>query len=446
MPFLKFNHVWYTRDEFDSHHLQMCQLQESSNYFGSSSRYQQQSKTHNFVLKTEGLYGFPKGYAAKNMAFKDNDNNSNRSVEGGRWAKEVEFKGALDPKKHQPESLKRTLEMLEDSPNGGAVLCLPCGYGKTVVALALAQIIGRKTFVLCHTTFLQNQWADRIKTFIPRARVCLATSKQELDQDKFAHITIGLMQSVAKIDKELLCRNYGLMIVDEAHHLPCATLRSVICKFNARYTLALTATPHGRSDGLQKYIFWAVGEISAYIKAEYPNVKVMIVSHTPGPYLPHLSFEDRLMTDESRNDRIRMIITKVVTVLKRKVLVLTLRRHHVQVLNQSFLEYGLNSCAMMGGETHDLDLIARKDVIVATFQLVSEGFDMPSLDTLLLAMPKSDLTQVIGRITRGGGVNDKGNTPWVIDLVDQCETGKRKFRSRKNLYKTLSMTTMNSNY
>jgi len=444
MPFLKFNHVWYTPDEFDPRHLQMCQLQESSNYFGNNNNFrcQQQSKTHNFVLKTEhNLFGFPKGYAALNMAFKDNDENTNRSVEGGRWAKEVEFRGTLDPQKCQPESLKKTLQMLEDSHSGGAVLCLPCGYGKTVVALALAQILGRKTFVLCHTTFLQNQWRDRIKTFLPRARVCLATSKQELDQDKFAHITIGLMQSVAKIDKELLCKNYGLMIVDEAHHLPCATLRSVICKFNTRYTLALTATPHGRSDGLQKYIFWAIGEISAYIKAEYPNVKVMIVSHT-SLYLPHLSFEDRLMTDQSRNDRIRMIITKVVSILKTKVLVLTLRRHHVQVLNQSFLEYGVNSCAMLGGETHDLKLIAQKDVVVATFQLVSEGFDMPDLDTLLLGMPKSDLTQVIGRITR----QKNKNTPWVIDLVDQCDTGKKKFRARKSIYKSLNMALMNSNY
>ena len=399
------------------------------------------SKNHSFVAQhPEGFVGFPKGYAAKFMGF---DGGDVRVTDGGRWGKDIEFVGKLDEGKQQHTSLKRTLDMLEDSPEHGAVLCLPCGFGKTVVALAIAAVLGRKVFVLVHTQFLQQQWVERIKTFIPRASVCLANSQQQLDDDRNAHITVGLMQSVVKLDP-LLLRNYGLLIVDEGHHMPCATLRSVICKFNARYTLALTATPHGRSDGLENYLFWAVGQISQHIRASYPHVRAMLVDHTPGPFLPHLGFEERLMADEARTERIRRILVKLVKVLKRTVLVLTQRRHHVVVLNTQFVQHGLDSVAMLGGETHDLQKIAQKQVVVATYQLVSEGFDMPSLNTLVLAMPKGDLTQVIGRITRGGP--EAPIVPWVIDIVDKFEEAQRKFGRRKAQYKNLGIRTMWAQY
>lgn len=443
MPFLKFHHVWYTKEELKTlnleHHLETCGLVER--VFSPHQNFGSRSKNHNFVAShPEGYRGFPKGYAAKYMGF---DGGDLRVTDGGRWGKDIEFVGKLDESKQQQTSLKRTLDMLEDSREHGAVLCLPCGYGKTVVALAISAVIRRKVFVLVHTQFLQQQWVDRIKAFIPKATVCVASSGQQLDDDRNAHITVGLMQSVVKFDP-LLLRNYGLLIVDEGHHMPCATLRSVICKFNARYTLALTATPHGRSDGLETYLFWAVGQISQHIKASYPHVRAMLVDHTPGPYLPHLGFEERLMNDEARTERIRRILVKLVKVLGRTVLVLTQRRHHVSVLNAQFLEHGIDSVAMLGGESHDLGDIAKKEVVVATYQLVSEGFDMPTLNTLVLAMPKGDLTQVIGRITRGGP--QAPIVPWVIDIVDRFEEAKRKFARRKAAYKMLGIKTMWAQY
>ena len=60
---------------------------------------------------------------------------------------------------------------MSSTKDGGGLLEIPCGRGKTVMALKIAAELGVKTLVIVHKTFLADQWIERIKQFIPNARI-----------------------------------------------------------------------------------------------------------------------------------------------------------------------------------------------------------------------------------------------------------------------------------
>lgn len=426
MVFLKHQHVFYTEQELKDlslyAHTERCTLTETQMHAPP--------KRHRFYMRHQGHHAFPKAYATTEMGFEGTDR---RVTDGARWSKTQQaFEGALHSAKRQDEAVQKTLDMLEESPHGGAVLSLPCGWGKTVCAIALACILRRKTFILVHTQFLAQQWADRCRQFISNCNVFMWEKTVELDQDRESHVTIGLMQTVHKYPS-FYFSNYGLLVIDECHHVPCSTLQKCLPRFNARYTLGLSATPY-RKDGLSQYIFWAIGNISLQIKPRYPLVHVHQIP-TLARGARHQSLEDQLMNDEDRN---KQVVSVVQNVLRqgagRKVLVLTSRRHHATLLHDLLQPHAV---LMLGGGANNLAHVSTYSVIVATYQLVSEGFDMPDLNTLVLALPKTDLVQCIGRITRGA---DSTVQPWVIDFVDRhVSEAYYKSQRRTQLYRSLDM-------
>jgi superfamily II DNA or RNA helicase len=70
-------------------------------------------------------------------------------------------------------------------------------------------------------------------------------------------------------------------------------------------------------------------------------------------------------------------------------------------------------------------------VILGTYQASGEGFDVPELDTLILATPKSDVQQAVGRILR----QKNNNFPLVVDIVDEFSIFKAQYYKRKRFYK-----------
>lgn len=451
MPFLKHQYVFYTPDELRAaglyHHTEACSLTEVQTYQPQRGRPVPPPKTYHYCIRHQGCFAFPKGYAADHMGWGRSAPDL-RVTDGMRWNPDVRFAGALKSKLRQDVAVEAAYNALEKTPHRGCTLSLPCGYGKTVCGLALASILRRKTFVLVHTLFLARQWEDRIKQFIPGARVRQIKSMANFDEDKGCEFGIGLMQTVKNMSSSLFS-NYGFLIIDEAHHLPCQTLQDCLPKFNSRYTLALSATPT-RIDGLADYIFWSVGRIAYQITPAYPNVQVLKADYhkrdgfNAGDHL--LNFDTRISTDPDRDERIARIIERCLVDTRRRVLVLTLRRQHAKNLADAIASRAPPAAKvhlMLGGDKAATS--APPDdtrVIVATYQLVQEGFDCPGLNTLVLAMPRGDLVQSIGRITRVGGEDDHESDtvkPWVIDIVDQCAEGRRKSKSRRAHYARLKM-------
>jgi len=137
-----------------------------------------------------------------------------------------------------------------------------------------------------------------------------------------------------------------------------------------------------------------------------------------------------LTEDRERNIVIAKLI-KDISKTTRQVLVLSDRRHHCEVLHQSFKR---TSGLYMGGmKEADLAESSKKKIIFATFSQAHEGLDIPSLDTVILATPKSDIVQSIGRIMRE--THGKKNNPHIYDMFDQWSICHAMYNKRLKVYK-----------
>jgi hypothetical protein len=173
--------------------------------------------------------------------------------EGDPMQSGMEFQTQLhnNPSKPQQQAAQAWLDR-----GGEGIICLPCGMGKTVVALYCALMKARKTLILVHNEGLMNQWRERITQFIPLARIKIF--RQALQDTSDCDFVLGMLQSVSKVAQPL--DEFGLVIVDECHHIAARTFAVAVRKTRPRYLLGLSATPT-RPDGLTSVIEWLLGPV-----------------------------------------------------------------------------------------------------------------------------------------------------------------------------------------
>lgn len=344
----------------------------------------------------------------------------------------VPFKGQL--KQAQEHALEKTVRGLLE--RGGGLLCLPTGRGKTVIALKAACDLGLKTLIIVHKTFLLDQWRERIATFCPTARVGTIQGKVVDVEDK--DIVLGTMQSTAMKNHPVhVYVGFGLLVIDEAHHCPAETFSDLFFKANCAKILALSATPE-RRDGLHKLLGWFVGPVLHHETLESAaEVCVQVTRyHCPSWTTPDLQRKGAmsrminvLARDRTRTEMILRAIEPLVD-LGRHVLVLSDRREHCAEIAKAL---GDRAGLYLGGMPKDLaDRSLRKSVVVATYSLVSEGFDLPSLDAVVLATPRSDVRQAVGRILRD--TPGKRHAPLVLDILDEWSLFVFQGRKRRRFY------------
>ena len=127
----------------------------------------------------------------------------------------MEFTGKLKDK--QLPIVKAFTEATEGRQTGGGIISVPCGYGKTVLALYLAAQMGKNTLVIVHKEFLMNQWKERIEQFLPDVKV--GKIQRNVINKENCEIVIGLLQSISMIEyPEETFSGFGLVIYDECHH------------------------------------------------------------------------------------------------------------------------------------------------------------------------------------------------------------------------------------
>jgi len=129
--------------------------------------------------------------------------------------------------------------------DGRGVVVLPTGAGKTVVALAIAARLGLRTLVVVPTIDLLTQWrqalADRLG--YPLSEVGIIGGGKRTLRD----ITVITYDSAAMPHRDL--SGFGLLVVDEVHHLPTRAYRLIAGKVNAPFRLGLSATPERSDEG-----------------------------------------------------------------------------------------------------------------------------------------------------------------------------------------------------
>jgi len=333
------------------------------------------------------------------------------------------------------------------------VLHAPTAFGKTVTAIGI--IVKRKTntLILTHSRQLLEQWHERLKSFLSNTEIGIIGGGKKKPGGQ---IDIATYQSlINKKDNTIdsLVQDYGQVIIDECHHISAPRFEMVLNEVRAKYVLGLTATPE-RQDGHQKIIFMTAGPIRHKVKSSHAEkfeqrVVVTQLYKQPPAHLVNSETRPRisdaylwLMED---NERTQKIVNDVIDQIARgkHPLLLTERREHAQFINQRLIESKINSVILRGAmrakeRKAANEKLADAQVIVATGKYIGEGFDLPRLDTLFLAMPiawKGSLAQYAGRIHRESEGKDRVT---IFDYVDaSLPMLQRMFNKREKGYKAM---------
>jgi superfamily II DNA or RNA helicase len=336
------------------------------------------------------------------------------------------FNGSLRPEQ-QPIA-----QLYLDSAKkvGGGLISLKCGGGKTVLSLWIAATLQYKTIVLVHKDFLVTQWIDRIREFLPNAKI--GKIQQSTVDIEGKDIVLAMVQSLSK--KEYPPHTFdafGLAIFDECHHLGAEVFHKSMRKVACKHTLGLSATPD-RKDGLRKVFEWYIGP-TVYTTTETNQDYIEVRRHEYTNDDPKYTRKEILRSGKPCYPRMinnicefkprqQYILELVVKehALGRKILILSDRRDYLdktlQALNQTIHET-VAGLYVGGMKPHDLHESQERDIILGTFSMASEGMDIPKLNTIVLASPKSDVVQSVGRILREKADKRKFH-PLVIDIID----------------------------
>ena len=338
---------------------------------------------------------------------------------GAPWPGDVPFHGKL--RDEQERGLSEVLARFAKPHHTGGIVRAKPGWGKTVFCLSVVSALRVPTLVVVHKEFLMDQWKERINMFLPKARVGLV-QKDTCEFDG-CHVVLAMVHSLAgKPYPNALYKHFGLVITDECHRIGAETWSSVPAKFDARWRLGVSATPR-RKDGADAVFRYQIGEVffesseqrlAVKVKRVWSSFRLVKTERFNPSLAPRSLILKFLVASRSRNELVAKQVVSAVSA-GRKVLVLSERLHHLQTLDAMFRDLWRTTYPKafvegreepktgfyVGGTSkEDLKEGAEADVIFATVQYAAEGLDIPSLDTLVLATPMTDIEQAVGRIQR----------------------------------------------
>ena len=356
----------------------------------------------------------------------------------------MEFKGDLREEQKPIEELYLSAA----KEKGGGIISLRCGGGKTVLALHIASVLQKKTIVLVHKDFLMTQWRDRILQFLPNAKI--GKVQQNTIDIEGKDIVLAMVQSLSmKEYEEGTFDSFGLAIFDECHHLGAEVFYKSMTKVASKYMLGLSATPT-RKDGLTKVFKWFIGDIvySQKVKNEdYVEVQLIDIPFEDEEYNKiELTFRKEPCGPRMINNicnylpRTQMIIDLLIKykLEGRTTLVLSDRREHLDTMYK-MLDGHSRGFYVGGMKPQELRESQSKDILLATFSMASEGMDIPELDTVILASPKSDVEQSVGRIFRKKAC-DRTFHPLIIDMQDDFSSFGNQCKKRIAFYHKMNFT------
>jgi superfamily II DNA or RNA helicase len=399
-------------------------------------------------VKTFSLYLESKTYLyiPKNYGFDIFGEPQNNKLEEPEETPRLEFKGELREK--QKKIVEAFINSAKDPLKRGGIISAKCGEGKTVMAVYISCYLKKKTLFIVHKEFLGDQVKDCLKQFAPDAKIgIIKQSKVDVENKDFI---IASLQSLAMkdYDKEIF-KKIGLVIIDECHHTGAEIFSRALKKINAPITLGLSATLN-RKDGLRKVFEYYLGKPVIKNVKEKKDMIVQMHKYYVSDYnYSHV----QLLWNGNPNSakmvnsiceytpRTLMIIDIIKNILNkepdRQILILSERRGHLVDFEKYLKEDNITSVGYyVGGmNINDLKKSETKQIILATFQMASEGMDIPTLNTLILASPYTSIEQSIGRIQRQKP-EERKYIPLTIDIWDNFSIFDKKGYSRKKFYDT----------
>lgn len=370
------------------------------------------------------------------------------SISIGKDCNNMIFKGTLRPQ--QEEAVDKFINAAIDPLKRGGIISVPCGFGKTIMSVYIACYFKKKTLFVSHKDFLNQQFKKTIEDFVPTATIGMIKQSKVDVQDK--DFVIASLQSLAMRDYDKnIFKEFGLVIIDEVHHLGAEVFCRAFKRLNVSMILGLSATLN-RKDGMRKVFESFIGK-SVYKPKKIENIDVNIEIHKY--YTPDIDYSKNVQFWNGKPNcpaminnicsylpRTQYIIDKVKNILKsdkdRKLLILSERRKQLTDIENFILndkEISTTVGYYVGGMSQSsLDESSKSQIILATYQMASEGMNIPTLNTVIFASPISDIQQSIGRILREKP-SERKYIPLCIDIFDDFSIFVRKGYARIKYYK-----------
>jgi superfamily II DNA or RNA helicase len=376
----------------------------------------------------------------------------------------LKFEGSL--RDYQTTVLNEYLKAIDfgisddkNKGNGSALIELWTGAGKTVLGLKIIEVLKKKTIIFVHKTFLKNQWIERIQQYLPNARIG-SIQGQNIDIEN-KDIVLAMIQSVSmKTYNDTLFDSFGLSIYDECHHMSSEVFCNCLKKCNTLYGLGLSATMN-RKDGLTNVFKMYLGNIcyKHSKKSNEDDVLVKAIQFTIDDDEYNEVERDfrgqvKYSTMVNKVSNLNMRSDFIIYVLESELFINPKQQFIVLAQTKSLLNYLYSALVYknfasvgyyIGGmKESELKKSESKTIILATFSMAAEALDIKSLTSLLLASPKADIVQAVGRILR-----EKHSNPLVIDIIDGHDVFQNQFNKRRAFYNQKNyriFRTSNKNY
>jgi superfamily II DNA or RNA helicase len=349
-------------------------------------------------------------------------------------------------------------------PNG--MLVAPAASGKTIMGLDIFASLHQRMLWLTHTNRLAKQVIERIVGTDELPPIFPDVEEEEIGfigGGKYSigeRITIGMIPTLVRRVVELpeIGRKFGLVIIDEAHHVPASTFIKVLENFSSYYLYGLTATPY-RRDNLEDVMFATIGLANSIIQRREVREKGGIITPTvikrvvPAPIWGgndyHYIMKELVIPNERRAT---MIATDVLREAYKGnyCIVIGTRKIYCEKLFKLVSEHWPRSAIATGdySRKHNDEQVSKleKDkitVLVTTFELLGEGFDVQKLNRGFIALPfreRARVEQSIGRIQR----TCEGKTDAIMyDYVDEnIGVLNNQFNHRAKVYESLDIKVM----
>jgi superfamily II DNA or RNA helicase len=354
---------------------------------------------------------------------------------------DVPFSGTL--RDYQIEVVNAYVNVTQSGTSGGLVN-LPCGYGKTTVALNIVSVMKKKTLIIVHKEFLLNQWVERINQYLPTARI--GRIQGQIIDVEGKDVVIGMLQSLSMKDyDDSVFASFGMVLIDEVHHIGSEVFSCALFKIVPKYTLGLSATMD-RKDGTTFVFKMFLGEIVYKISAKKQrNVQVRAIHyHCADPVFNKMEYDFR------GNPAFSTMISKlcdyaprtefIIKVIKdmfeengeQQIMVIAHNKNVLTYIHDAIKEREIATVGYyIGGMKESaLKLTESKQVVIATYAMAAEALDIKTLCTLIMVTPKTDIEQSVGRILRSDH-----DQPIVVDIVDSHESFVKQWAKRKTFYR-----------
>ena len=419
--------------------------------------------------------------------------------EGLAFSPQLQFRTTFPPHAFQTEIIQT---FLEKGANG--LICVPCGYGKTFMALYIAAQIQKRFLIVVDKEFLMNQWKAEIENFMEGATVgilqagtCQVGSETTIEELSAADlkqmaktaglkvggtkevlqqrlteagidaspkrttrhfdITICMIQTICRQDfPEGFFSDYGLTIFDECHHLGASYFSKALKTIQTKCMLGLSATPD-RDDGMSCIFEYYLGEAvykntqrapdkDAVVKAVWFHSDVPIYADVPINYKGETvtaTLLNNVSGFEPRNQKVLQVMEEYIRDPNRFILLISDRISQLEWFEQAikamYPDYKVGY--YIGGMKQTVldENAVNCQLLLATYQMVAEGFSVKKLNTIVLTTPRKKVEQASGRIFRER-IDERKVAPHIIDIIDSHDCHKRRWAIRQKFYKESQYT------